>query len=74
MIDGVKCGPDGVRADVDGNLWCSAMPAAAWLRGVTVWTPQGKLIWRIDCPDLRQRCVGPEANRLSLRRSSRSTV
>src|SRR5207247_7899026 len=21
MIDGVKCGPDGVRADVDGNLW-----------------------------------------------------
>ena len=24
MVDGVKCGPDGVRADVDGNLWCSS--------------------------------------------------
>ena len=22
MIDGVKCGPDGVRCDVNGNLWC----------------------------------------------------
>ena len=21
-IDGVKCGPDGVRCDVDGNVWC----------------------------------------------------
>ena len=24
MVDGVKCGPDGVRADVDGKLWCSS--------------------------------------------------
>src|SRR5262249_33254650 len=24
MVDGVKCGPDGVRADVNGNLWCSS--------------------------------------------------
>ncbi len=24
MIDGVKCGPDGVRTDVDGNVWCSS--------------------------------------------------
>ena len=24
MIDGVKCGPDGVRCDVDGNVWCSS--------------------------------------------------
>ena len=24
MVDGVKCGPDGARADVDGNLWCSS--------------------------------------------------
>jgi len=24
MIDGVKCGPDGVRCDVDGNLWASS--------------------------------------------------
>ena len=24
MIDGVKCAPDGVRCDVDGNVWCSS--------------------------------------------------
>ena len=24
MIDGIKCGPDGIRADVDGNLWVSS--------------------------------------------------
>jgi len=24
MIDGIKCGPDGVRCDVDGNLWVSS--------------------------------------------------
>ena len=22
MVDGVKCGPDGVRCDVNGNVWC----------------------------------------------------
>ena len=24
MVDGIKCGPDGVRCDVDGNLWVSS--------------------------------------------------
>jgi len=24
MVDGVKCGPDGARCDVDGNLWVSS--------------------------------------------------
>ncbi len=24
MVDGIKCGPDGLRTDVDGNLWCSS--------------------------------------------------
>ena len=24
MIDGGKCGPDGARCDVEGNLWCSS--------------------------------------------------
>ena len=42
MIDGVKCGPDGVRADVDGNLWCSSNAGrAVGYSGVTVWTPAG---------------------------------
>jgi len=45
MIDGVKCGPDGVRCDVDGNLWCSSNAGrAVGYSGVTIWTPQGPLI------------------------------
>ena len=24
MIDGVKCAPDGIRVDVDGNLWAAS--------------------------------------------------
>ena len=44
MIDGVKCGPDGMRCDVDGNLWCSSNAGrAVGYSGVTVWTPEGKL-------------------------------
>jgi len=39
MIDGVKCGPDGVRADVDGNLWCSSNAGRnVGYSGVTVWS------------------------------------
>ena len=59
MIDGVKCGPDGVRADVDGNLWCSSNAGRrVGYSGVTVWNPQGQLIGRIRLPeDLRQRLL-----------------
>ena len=28
MVDGVKCGPDGMRCDVNGNVWARATPAA----------------------------------------------
>ena len=43
MIDGVKCGPDGVRCDVDGNVWCSSNAGrAVGYSGVTVWTPAGQ--------------------------------
>ena len=24
VVDGVKCGPDGMRCDVDGNVWVSS--------------------------------------------------
>jgi gluconolactonase len=52
-IDGVKCSPDGVRCDVDGNLWCSSNAGrAVGYSGVTVWTPQGKLIGRIRLPEV----------------------
>jgi gluconolactonase len=67
MIDGVKCGPDGVRCDVDGNVWCSSNAGrAVGYNGVTVWTPQGKLIGRIRLPEVcGNLCFGgPKRNRL----------
>jgi gluconolactonase len=67
MIDGVKCSPDGVRCDVDGNLWCSSNAGrAVGYSGVTVWTPQGKLIGRIRLPEVcANLCFGgPKRNRL----------
>jgi len=70
MIDGVKCGPDGVRCDVDGNLWVSSNgnPGGRGLgySGVTVWTPEGKLIGRIRLPEVcGNLCFGgPKRNRL----------
>jgi len=67
MIDGVKCGPDGVRCDVDGNLWCSSNAGrSVGYSGVTVWTPQGKLIGRIRIPEVCGNVCfgGPKRNRL----------
>ena len=67
MIDGVKCGPDGVRADVDGNLWCSSNGGRALgYSGVTVWNPAGKLIGRIRLPETCGNVCfgGPKRNRL----------
>jgi len=66
-IDGVKCSPDGVRCDVDGNVWCSSNAGrAVGYNGVTVWTPQGKLIGRIRLPEVcANLCFGgPKRNRL----------
>ena len=67
VIDGVNCGPDGVRADVDGNLWCSSNAGRrVGYSGVTVWTPQGKLIGRIRLPEVCGNICfgGPKRNRL----------
>jgi gluconolactonase len=67
MIDGIKCSPDGVRCDVDGNLWCSSNAGrAVGYSGVTVWTPQGRLIGRIRLPEVcANLCFGgPKRNRL----------
>ena len=67
MVDGVKCGPDGVRCDVNGNVWAAAMPAAhVGYSGVTVWTPEGKLIGRIRLPEVCGNICfgGPKRNRL----------
>src|SRR5881296_1358012 len=70
MVDGVKCGPDGVRADVSGNLWVSSNgnPGGRGLgySGVTVWNPDGKLLGRIRLPEVCANIAfgGPKRNRL----------
>jgi gluconolactonase len=38
MVDGVHCGPDGLRADVFGNLWCSSNAPLGYA-GVVVYSP-----------------------------------
>ena len=67
MIDGVKCGPDGARCDVDGNVWVSSNAGRnVGYSGVTVWTPEGKLIGRIRLPEVCGNVCfgGPKRNRL----------
>ena len=67
QIDGVKCGPDGVRCDVNGNVWASSNAGrAVGYSGVTVWNPAGKLIGRIRLPEVCGNICfgGPKRNRL----------
>jgi gluconolactonase len=69
MIDGVKCGPDGLRCDVEGNLWVASNAGRALgYSGVTVWSPQGKLLGRIRIPEVCGNLTfgGPKRNRLFL--------
>lgn len=58
--------PDGMRVDVDGNLWVGWGMGTEGLDGVAVFNPEGKLIGRIDLPE---RCAnlcfgGRRRNRL----------
>jgi gluconolactonase len=67
VVDGVKCGPDGLRCDVDGNLWSSSNAGrAVGYNGVMVFTPEGKLIGRIRLPEVCGNICfgGPKRNRL----------
>jgi gluconolactonase len=67
MVDDVKCGPDGLRCDVEGNLWVSSNAGRALgYSGVTVWNPAGKLIGRIRIPEVCGNLTfgAPKRNRL----------
>ena len=67
VVNGVKCGPDGVRADVYGNLWCSSNAGRnVGYSGVTVWSPAGVLLGRIRIPEVVGNVCfgGPKRNRL----------
>ena len=64
-LDGVKCGPDGMRADVAGNLWCSSNAPLGYA-GVLVFNPAGKPIGRIRLPEVCANLAfgGPKRDRL----------
>ena len=64
-VDGVRCGPDGMRADVSGNLWCSSNAPLGY-SGVLVYNAQGKLIGRIRLPEVCANVCfgGPKRNQL----------
>ena len=66
-VDGVHCGPDGVRCDVFGNLWSSSNAGRnIGYSGVTVWSPAAKLLGRIRLPEVCGNVCfgGPKRNRL----------
>jgi gluconolactonase len=67
MVDTVRCGTDGIRTDVFGNLWASSNAGLnVGYSGVTVWNPDGKLIGRIRLPEVCANICfgGPKRNRL----------
>ena len=66
VVDAGPGTPDGMRCDVDGNLWCGWGMGSDELDGVMVFNPEGRLIGRIRLPE---RCAnvcfgGPMRNRL----------
>ncbi len=66
FIDVDEGTPDGMRCDVDGNLWMGWGMGSAALDGVHIYNPAGRLIGRIALPE---RCAnvcfgGTHRNRL----------
>jgi gluconolactonase len=67
MVDGVRCGPDGIRTDVYGNVWAPSNAGAnLGYSGVTVWSTDAKLLGRIRLPEVCANVTfgGPKRNRL----------
>jgi gluconolactonase len=67
MVDGVQCRTDGIRVDVNGNLWCGSNAGRnLGYSGVTVWSPEGRLLGRIRLPETCANLAfgGPKRNRL----------
>ena len=66
LIDAGPGTPDGMRCDIDGNLWCGWGMGSPDLDGVMIFAPDGKPIGRIALPE---RCAnvcfgGLKRNRL----------
>jgi gluconolactonase len=45
LIDGITGNPDGMKCDIDGNIWCTG-PGGLW-----VYAPDGSLIGKIATPE-----------------------
>lgn len=63
LIDAGPGTPDGMRCDVDGNLWCGWGMGDPELDGVMVFAPDGEPIGRIALPErCANVCFGGRAN------------
>lgn len=63
VIDAGPGTPDGMRCDMDGNLWCGWGMGDPDLDGVMVFAPDGKPIGRIALPErCANLCFGGRAN------------
>lgn len=65
-LDGKRGGVDGIRADVDGNVWAGAGWAGAGYDGVHVFAPDGQRIGLVRLPEICSNLCfgGPKRNRL----------
>jgi gluconolactonase len=65
-MDGRSGGADGIRADVDGNIWASAGWVGEGYDGVHVFTPSGQRIGLIRLPEICSNVCfgGAKRNRL----------
>ncbi len=65
-LNGKVAGSDGIRCDVDGNVWSSAAWTGDGFDGVMVFAPDGVLIGQIKLPETCANICfgGPKRNRL----------
>lgn len=66
VFDGVHVGPDGLRADIDGNIWGSGGWVGEPHNGVYIFAPDGEAIGHIILPETTSNLCfgGPKRNRL----------
>ncbi len=73
FIDAGPGTPDGMRCDVDGNLWCGWGMGRDDLDGVMIYAPDGVLIGRIALPErCANLCFGGRARSRLFMASSQS--
>jgi gluconolactonase len=66
LVEARDGGPDGLRVDEDGNLWCGWVMGSPETDGVHVFTPDGDAIGHIRLPEWCANLTfgGPARNRL----------